>query len=100
MISMEVLALMLGGTYDSVANKISVKGTFAPKSYTFEGAVNVKFEGESSFKLMDLKLYNISPKIDGNMTLSSTDVGSYSVVFNVMVDADNNIYDFFEHKDA
>ena len=49
---------------------------------------------------MDLKLYNISPKIDGSMTLSSTDVGSYSVVFNVMVDADDKIYDFFEHKDA
>ena len=100
MISMDVLALMLGGEYDSVANKISVKGTFAPKSFTFEAAVNVKFEGESGFKVMDLKLYNITPKIDGSMTLSSTDVGSYSVVFNVMVDADDNIYDFFEHKEV
>ena len=54
MISMDVLALMLGGEYDSVANKISVKGTFAPKSFTFEGAVNVKFEGETkTFQFMN-----------------------------------------------
>lgn len=100
MMSMEVLALILGGEYDSASNKISVKGSVPSRSFTFEGTVNVKFEGESSYKIMDLKLYNISPQLNGSMSLSSTDIGSYAIAFNVMVDADDNIYDFFEHKEV
>jgi hypothetical protein len=86
----QFLCWMLGGTMDE-SGKISVKGDVPNESYTIEGTFKVQTtEGTQT---RQIKFYNCSPQANTDLTLSATEVSSFSLVFDVLVDEDSNILD-------
>ena len=60
-ITMEFLAMMLGGTYDKSQNKISVTGDIPSKSYYIEGTFNmVDQSGQKALKSGVIPAYDMT----------------------------------------
>ena len=89
-ITMEFLAMMLGGTYDNVQNIISVTGDIPSKSYYIEGTFNmVDQSGQKSLK--KLTLSKCTPQASTDLTLSATEVGEFQLVMDILVDDANTL---------
>ena len=89
-ITMEFLAMMLGGTYNSSENKISVTGDIPSKSYYIEGTFNmVDQSGQKSLK--KLTLSKCTPQASTDLTLSATEVGEFQLVMDILVDDANTL---------
>ena len=89
-ITMEFLAMMLGGTYNSAENKISVTGDIPSKSYYIEGTFNmVDQSGQKSLK--KLTLSKCTPQASTDLTLSATEVGEFQLVMDILVDDANTL---------
>lgn len=99
LIGMDALALVLGGTYESVTDTITVTGDMITKSFTFEGTINVKEDGVAKPTAMDVKFYNISPQISSDISLSGSEIAGFSIVFDMMVDSSNKFLDWKKHAE-
>lgn len=77
------LAWMLGGTI--TGTKIQVKGTMPNKYYTMEGTFTcVSESGEEIVK--SLKFAKCKPNPNADLTLSATEISSFSLNWSIMVD--------------
>ena len=99
LIGMDALALILGGTYESGTDTITVTGDMITKSFTFEGTINVKEDGVAKPTAMDVKFYNISPQISSDISLSGSEIAGFSIVFDMMVDSSNKFLDWKKHAE-
>ena len=99
LIGMNVLALILGGTYTELTDTIEVTGDIITKSFTFEGTINVKEDGNSTPTLIDVKFYNISPQISSDFSLSGSEIANFSIAFDMMVDSSNKFLDWKKHAE-
>lgn len=99
LIGMDALALILGGTYESGTDTITVTGDMITKSFTFEGTINVKEDGVAKPTAMDVKFYNISPQISSDISLSGSEISGFSIVFDMMVDSSNKFLDWKKHAE-
>ena len=88
---MAFLALMLGGEYDNSQEKIEVTGDIPAKSFTAEGTFKVKTT--AGFETKKIKFYNLSVQPTADLTLSASDVSSFSLVLDVMVDNTGKMLD-------
>lgn len=89
-ITMEFLAMMLGGTYTSGENKIKVTGDIPSKSYYIEGTFNmVDQSGQKALK--KLVLSKCTPQASTDLTLSATEVGEFQLVMDILVDDTNTL---------
>ena len=86
----QFLAWMLGGTIDE-SGKISVKGDVPNESYSIEGTF--KIQTTEGTQTRQIKFYNASPQANTDLSLSATEVSSFSLTFDILVDEDSNILD-------
>ena len=92
-IPMEYLAFLLGGEYDDESQKISVKGDPASKAFAASGTFRGKQHGTNEMHVFQIVMYNISPQVNGTLTLNATDIGSFQLVFDLLVDENDNLID-------
>lgn len=97
-IGMDALALVLGGTYEASTDTITVTGDMVTKSFTFEGTINVKEDGNNTPTVVDVKFYNISPQISSDISLNASEIAGFSIVFDMMVDSSNKFLDWKKHS--
>lgn len=100
LIGMDALALILGGTYESEGDTITVTGDIITKSFTFEGTLNVKEDGQSAPTAIDVKFYNVSPQISSDFSLSGSEIAGFSIVFDLTPDSANKFLDWKKHVEA
>lgn len=86
----QFLCWMLGGTMGD-DGKISVKGEIPNEAYTIEGTF--KIQTTEGTQTRTIKFYNASPQANTDLTLSATEVSTFSLVFDILVDEDSNILD-------
>lgn len=85
------LAMMLGGTYNQGDKSISVKGDVPNVSYTGEGTFRVTTTTGDAYK--KIKFYNLKAQVSADLTLSASEVSSFSLVLDIMADATGKIID-------
>lgn len=85
----DFLAMMLGGTKDSEG--IKVTGSVPNQSFTAEGTFRVTSETGDSLKR--IKFYNLKAQVSADLTLSASEVSSFSLVLDILSDANNKILD-------
>lgn len=92
-IPMEYLALLVGGTYDATDGKITVKGEPKSVGYAAVGTFRGKQHGDNTMHTFQITMYNIAPQASADLTLNATDIGSFELVFDLLVDEDENLID-------
>lgn len=85
------LAMMLGGTYNQGDKSISVKGDVPNVSYTAEGTFRVTTTTGDAYK--KIKFYNLKAQVSADLTLSASEVSSFSLVLDIMADSTGKIID-------
>ena len=99
LIGMDVLALLLGGTYSSSSDSITVTGDMVTKSFKFDGTLNVREDGVGKPTPIDVVFYNITPQISSDFSLSGSEISSFSIVFDMAVDGSNKFLDWKKHQE-
>lgn len=90
LINDQALAWLLGGEYDQAKGTITVKGTIPNKSFKIVGTFcAVNEAGQQITK--EITMNKAKPQVNTDTTFSATDVSSFSIVFDVLVDAQNEI---------
>lgn len=92
-IPMEYLALLVGGTYDATNGKITVKGEPKSVGYVAVGTFRGKQHLDNTMHTFQIIMYNVSPQPNADLTLNATDIGSFELVFDLLVDEDENLID-------
>lgn len=90
LINDQALAWLLGGEYNEADGSITVKGTIPNKSFKIVGTFcAVNEAGQQITK--EITMNKAKPQVNTDTTFSATDVSSFSIVFDVLVDAKNEI---------
>lgn len=92
----DFLAMMLGGTKDSEG--IKVTGAVPNQSFTAEGTFRVTSETGDALK--KIKFYNLKAQVSADLTLSASEVSSFSLVLDILADANNKILDITDAGSA
>ena len=85
----DFLAMMLGGTKDSEG--IKVTGAVPNQSFTAEGTFRVTSETGDALK--KIKFYNLKAQVSADLTLSASEVSSFSLVLDIMANNEGKIID-------
>ena len=89
-IDLDFLCMMLGGTKGS-DGKIAVDSKIPTQSYTAEGTFRVtSLTGDSIKKI---KFYNLKAQVSADLTLSASDVSSFTLVLDILADDEGRIMD-------
>jgi hypothetical protein len=89
-IDLDFLCMMLGGTKGS-DGKIAVDSKIPTQSYTAEGTFRVtSLTGDSIKKI---KFYNLKAQVSADLTLSASDVSSFTLVLDILADDNGKIMD-------
>lgn len=89
LINDQELAWLLGGELGGDGS-ITVKGTIPNKSYKIVGTFAAVGEDGTTIT-KEITMNKAKPQVNTDTTFSATDVSSFSLVFDVLVDADNEI---------
>lgn len=90
-LTMQHLAMIMGGEYDSSTDAITVTGDEVSQGFVLVGTFRGKKHGDNSMQTFRIILYNVAPQPAVDFTLSATDIGSFDLVLDVLADEDNNI---------
>lgn len=90
LINDQALAWLLGGEYNETDGSISVKGTIPNKSFKIVGTFCAVNEAGNQIT-KEITMNKAKPQVNTDTTFSATDVSSFSIVFDVLVDAKNEI---------
>lgn len=90
-IDMQFLAMMLGGvmTGDSGAEVITVDGSVPTQAYQATGTFRIVNEGGVE-DIKRITFYNLQAQVGADLTLSATEVSSFSLVLDILVGTDAN----------
>ena len=89
-IDLDFLCMMLGGTKGS-DGKITVDSKIPTQSYTAEGTFRVtSLTGDSIKKI---KFYNLKAQVSADLTLSASDVSSFTLILDILADDNGKIMD-------
>lgn len=90
-ITMDYLAMVMGGDYDEVNDKIIVTGDAPSRGFVLAGTFRGKKHGNNSMQTFEIILFNVAVQPAVDLTLNATDIGSFPLVLDVLADDDNNI---------
>lgn len=82
--------MMLGATING-SGDISVTSSIPNQSYTAEGTFRITSETGDTYK--KIKFYNLKAQVSADLTLSATDVSSFSLVLDILADSTGKIMD-------
>lgn len=89
-IDLDFLCMMLGGT-KGADGRITVDSKIPTQSYTAEGTFRVtSLTGDSIKKI---KFYNLKAQVSADLTLSASDVSSFTLVLDILADDNGKIMD-------
>lgn len=89
LINDQALAWLLGGEL-GIDGSITVKGTIPNKSFKIVGTFCAVNEAGNQIT-KEITMNKAKPQVNTDTTFSATDVSSFSIVFDVLVDAKNEI---------
>ena len=98
-ISMDYLAMVMGGSYDASTDTITITGDAPSRGFVLAGTFKGKKHGTNTNQVFQLVLYNVAAQAAVDMTLSATDIGSFPLVLDVLADANNRI-GYLKPKDS
>lgn len=79
----DAMALLVGGTVDSSTNKLTIPKDVPSTCYSYEGTFVVTYkDGTSAVKKM--KIPKVQPTIDGTLGLSSVDLSTFDIPFDIL----------------
>ena len=86
----DFLCMMLGGT-KGADGSISVTGAVPNQSYTGEGTFRTtSLTGE---QMKQIKFYNLKAQVSADLTLSASEVSSFTLVLDILADDNGKIMD-------
>ena len=87
----EAMALLVGGTIDTSSGKLTVPKEVPSTCYSYEGVFTVVYtDGTTSVKQM--KIPKVQPTIDSTLSLSSVDLSTFEIPFDVLSSDEDFIY--------
>jgi hypothetical protein len=90
-ISMEYLAMVMGGSYDSTTDAITVTGDAPSRGFVLVGTFKGKKHGTNALQTFQVILYNVAVQPAVDLTLNATDIGSFTLTLDVLSDTNNRI---------
>jgi hypothetical protein len=90
-ISMEYLAMVMGGNYDATTDAITVSGDAPSRGFVLAGTFKGKKHGTNAIQTFQVILYNVAVQPAVDLTLNATDIGSFTLTLDVLADANNRI---------
>ena len=90
-ITMDYLAMVLGGNYDVQTDTITVGGDAPSRGFVLAGTFKGKKHGTNAMQTFEIILYNVAVQPAVDLTLNATDIGSFPLVLDVLADANNKI---------
>ena len=90
-ISMEYLAMVMGGNYDSTTDTITVSGEAPSRGFVLVGTFKGKKQGTNAMQTFQVILYNVAVQPAVDLTLNATDIGSFTLTLDVLADTNNRI---------
>ena len=90
-ISMEYLAMVMGGNYDSTTDVITVTGDAPSRGFVLVGTFKGKKHGTNTMQTFQVILYNVAVQPAVDLTLNATDIGSFTLTLDVLSDTNNRI---------
>lgn len=94
-IDTDFLCMMLGGV-KGADGTIKVSSAVPNQLYTAEGTFRVTSTTGDTYK--KIKFYSLKAQVQADLTLSATDVSSFSLVLDILADNDGNIIDIEDVK--
>ena len=91
LLSMEHLAMIMGGVYDEAANKISVNDQDNSVGYVMVGTFRGKKRGDNTMQKFQIICYNVAPQVNTDLQLSALDIGSFELVLDLLADEDGDL---------
>ncbi len=89
-IDVDFLCMMLGGTKGQ-DGKIVVDSKIPSQSYTAEGTFRVTSLDGDAYK--KIKFYNLKAQVSADLTLSASEVSSFTLVLDILADEQGKIMD-------
>ena len=86
----QFLAMMLGATVGS-DGIIAVTSNIPSQAYKAEGTFRVT--SLTGVEYRKIKFYNLKAQVSADLTLSASEVSSFSLVLDILADANNKILD-------
>lgn len=99
LINDQELAWLLGGEYDKSKGSITVRGTIPNKSYKIVGTFAAVGEDGTTIT-KEITMNKAKPQVNTDTTFSATDVSSFTLVFDVLVDASNEILKLIDKQEG
>lgn len=90
-ISMDYLAMVMGGSYDSTTDAITVSGDAPSRGFVLAGTFKGKKHGTNAMQTFQIILYNVAVQPAVDLTLNATDIGSFTLTLDVLADTNNRI---------
>ena len=90
-ISMDYLAMLMGGNYDSTTDAITVTGDAPSRGFVLAGTFKGKKHGTNALQTFQIILYNVAVQPAVDLTLNATDIGSFTLTLDVLADTSNRI---------
>ena len=91
LLSMEHLAMIMGGVYDEASNKISVNDQDNSVGYVMVGTFRGKKRGDNTMQKFQIICYNVAPQVNTDLQLSALDIGTFELVLDILADEDGDI---------
>lgn len=91
LLSMEHLAMIMGGVYDEGTNSIKVNNEDVSVGYVMAGTFRGKERGSNAMQKFQIICYNVAPQVNTDLQLSALDIGSFELVLDVLADEDGDM---------
>ena len=91
LLSMEHLAMIMGGNYDEGANKIKVTNEDVSKGFVMVGTFRGKERGSNAIQKFQIICYNVAPQVNTDLQLSALDIGTFELVLDILADEAGDI---------
>lgn len=90
-ITMDYLAMVLGGDYNKETDTITVSGDAPSRGFVLAGTFKGKKHGTNAMQTFEVILYNVAVQPAVDLSLNATDIGSFPLVLDVLADDENRI---------
>lgn len=90
-ISMDYLAMVMGGSYDASTDTITITGDAPSRGFVLAGTFKGKKHGTNTMQTFQIILHNVAVQPAVDFTLNATDIGSFQLTLDVLQDANGKI---------
>ena len=90
-LDMQYLSMIMGGSYDSSTDTITVTGDAPSRGFVLAGTFKGKKHGTNAMQTFQIILHNVAVQPAVDFTLNATDIGSFTLTLDVLADTNNKI---------